>query len=183
MVDKDKNVIEFLTVTAEYCAFIEKADEYFRKDFLLKLHKLLPLLYLKGALLPEVSIDDSFIEKYVSEDDWNYIHDKVLEKLSELETYFDITEAVGYETGETVNLSISEAVADIYQDLRDFLAVFKDANDELMEIAVFECKQNFKLFWGARVIGVLQELHLLIYSGINLNESENNDPLLSFGLN
>jgi len=182
MIENDKNVLEFLTVTAEYCAFIEKIDEIPRKDFLGKLQKLLPLIYLKGTLLPEIAIDDSFIEKYVTEDDWNFIQEKITTKLSELECYFDITEAVGYESGEMINISISEALADIYQDLRDFLAAYKDANDELMELAVFECKQNFKLFWGARVIGVLQELHLLIYSGIDLNESDN-DPLLNFGLN
>lgn len=183
METKEKNILEFVTVAAEYCAFIENTDEYTRADFIFKLQKLLPLLYLKGALLPETEVEDSFVEKYITEDDWNYINDKVSSKIAHLESYFDITELTGYETGETVNVSISEAIADIYQDLRDFLAAYKDANDELMNLAVFECKQNFKLFWGVRITGLLQELHLLIYSNTDIDDSDEDEPLMSFGLN
>ena len=46
-----KNIIEFVTVSAEYCAFIERVPELEKEEFLDKIIKILPLLYLKATLL------------------------------------------------------------------------------------------------------------------------------------
>lgn len=48
----DRNVIEFVTVAAEFCKFIEQSEESKRKDFVDTILKLLPLLYLKTSMLP-----------------------------------------------------------------------------------------------------------------------------------
>ena len=42
----DKNVIEFVTVAAEFCVFLEQAGEMKRKKFVDTSLKILPLLYL-----------------------------------------------------------------------------------------------------------------------------------------
>ena len=42
----DKNVIEFVTVAAEFCAFLERAEGMKRKAFVDTTLKILPLLYL-----------------------------------------------------------------------------------------------------------------------------------------
>lgn len=44
----DKNSIEFVTVAAEYCGFIERARDAERKTFVDTALKILPLLYLKA---------------------------------------------------------------------------------------------------------------------------------------
>ena len=41
----DKNSIEFVTVAAEYCGFIERARQMERKDFVDTALKILPLLH------------------------------------------------------------------------------------------------------------------------------------------
>ena len=48
----DKNTVEFVTVAAEYCAFLEQARSRRPLDFVETALKLLPLLYLKASLLP-----------------------------------------------------------------------------------------------------------------------------------
>ena len=48
----DKNVIEFVTVAAETCGFLERAESLEREEFVDTALKLLPLLYLKASLLP-----------------------------------------------------------------------------------------------------------------------------------
>lgn len=63
-----KNIIEFVTVSAEYCAFIERVPELEKEGFLDKITKILPLLYLKATLLtPEEPEEDGFSEKFVTE--------------------------------------------------------------------------------------------------------------------
>lgn len=48
----DKNVVEFVTVAAEFCAFLERAEGMKRSMFVDTTLKILPLLYLKASMLP-----------------------------------------------------------------------------------------------------------------------------------
>ena len=64
-----KNIIEFVTVSAEYCAFIERVPELEKEEFLDKIIKILPLLYLKATLLtPEEPEEDGNVKKNAVDD-------------------------------------------------------------------------------------------------------------------
>ncbi|MHB9140389.1 MAG: DUF5063 domain-containing protein, partial [Paludibacter sp.] len=73
-----KNVIEFVTVAAETCLFLEHASEFSRQDFVLKSVKILPLLYLKTTLLDvsESTADDN-VERFVSEEDYIFVKEQI----------------------------------------------------------------------------------------------------------
>ena len=63
----DKNSIEFVTVAAEYCGFIERSRGALRKNFVDTALKILPLLYLKASLIPECEmIGEDDLEVFVS---------------------------------------------------------------------------------------------------------------------
>ena len=47
-----KEVVEFVAVAKEFCDFVETAPQMSDKEFLPRLQKFIPLIYLKGALLP-----------------------------------------------------------------------------------------------------------------------------------
>lgn len=65
----DKNVIEFVTVAAEFCAFLERAESMKRSTFVDTTLKILPLLYLKASMLPKCEmIGDESPETYVTEE-------------------------------------------------------------------------------------------------------------------
>ena len=49
----DRNVAEFVTVAAEFCNYLEQAETIKRATFVDTTLKILPLLYLKAAMLPE----------------------------------------------------------------------------------------------------------------------------------
>ena len=64
-----RNTVEFVTVAAEFCAYIERANEHTRKEFIETLLKLLPLLYLKALMLPEEGrLNEDDLEDFVTED-------------------------------------------------------------------------------------------------------------------
>ena len=70
----DKNSIEFVTVAAEYCGFIERARGADRKTFVDTALKILPLLYLKASLIPECEqIGEGDLEVFVTEDDYEVV--------------------------------------------------------------------------------------------------------------
>ena len=63
-------VLEFVTVANEYCSFVEKTAHFTKKDYVTKFQKLLPLLYLKASLIPDIESDEELMtEKIVSEAD------------------------------------------------------------------------------------------------------------------
>lgn len=55
-----RNTVEFVTVAAEFCAFLEQSEGRKRRDFVDTMLKLLPLLYLKASLVPHVEGDEEF---------------------------------------------------------------------------------------------------------------------------
>ena len=52
----ERNSVEFVTVAAEYCAFIERSEGQNRAEFVDTLLKILPLLYIKALMLPECEV-------------------------------------------------------------------------------------------------------------------------------
>ena len=52
----DRNVVEFVTVAAEYCDFLEKNQGMKRYEFVDTILKILPLLYIKASMLPSSEI-------------------------------------------------------------------------------------------------------------------------------
>ncbi len=169
-----KNVIEFVTVANEYCSFIEKSEHFTRKDFLSRLQKIFPLLYLKASLLPEpdMEISDEEPEKFVAEEDYNYIHDKLLSRLGDVDSYQEIYDSSLQYSYIPVEGSISENITDIYQDLKDFILSYRIGTLEVMNDAFIECKNNFEQYWGQKLVNALRAIHFLLYSDTNLEEDE-----------
>ncbi|SHE43966.1 protein of unknown function [Mariniphaga anaerophila] len=165
-----KNVVEFVTVANEYCGLIEKVGHIPTEQNIKSLQKVLPLLYLKAALLPKTEklLEDN-LEKYVSELDYNIWQQRWLEALGEHDSYYEVFDPDIQFGEEMVTASISECLLDIYQDLKDFLNAYSLGNEEIMNDALYDCVSHFEDFWGQRLVNVLRPLHKLITEGIEFN--------------
>ena len=165
-----RNVIEFATVANEFCAFAESVSDLSRKDFLGKLQKMFPLLYLKASLLPVLNEEDAdeLPEKFVTESDYNFILGKLSKNMAEFDSYPEILEP-GMPLGEAnVEANISENVADIYQDLKDFILSYRIGTVEVMRAALWECRNNFEQYWGQKLVNGLRAVHMLVYGNASL---------------
>ena len=69
-----------------------------------------------------------------------------------------------------MNLSLSECFADVYQDMKDITTLYQIGNAEATGIGLWECKLNFKQYWGQRILSILQALHSLLYLGNVFND-------------
>ena len=160
-----KNVIELITVANEFCSFLERSDEMESVDFLSRLQKMLPLLYLKASLLPKFDFDaEDDLEKYVTEVEYNLIQQKILAHTGAGDDYQEVF-IPGMQFSESaLTSSIAENVADIYQDMKDLIMSFRTMNDEVMEQALWESQNNFAQIWGQKLVNCLRAVHNLIYS-------------------
>jgi len=173
-----KNVVEFVTVANEFCQSVEQVSKFTALSNLQKMQKLLPLLYLKASLLPETErmLDDE-LEKYVSELDYNVIHQKWLVLLNEYDSFYEVFDPSIQFGNETVTASISENLMDIYQDLKNLLIAYSIGNEEVMNDALADCQEHFIEFWGQQVVNVLRAIHMLVYSNVDFNKNNNNDTV------
>ena len=169
-----RNVIEFATVANEFCSFVESVEQFQRKDFVTRLQKLFPLLYLKAALLPEPDLEmsDEAPEKFVSEEDYNFILHKLEEKLGQFDAYYEVFDPSIHLTEAAVEANISENITDIYQDLKDFILAYRIGTLEVMNDALWECRNNFEQFWGQRLVNGLRAVHNLVYGEADIGEQD-----------
>ncbi len=174
-----KNVVEFVTVASGYCEIIENVARYSPAENLGKLQKILPLLYLKTAVLPRVEqFMDEEPEQFVSEMDYNALHQKWLQHLGENDSFYEVFNPDIQFSNETVRAGISENLLDIYQGLKDFTTAYSIGNEDVMNDSLAKCLFQFKEFWGQQLLNVLRAIHKLIVSDIDFSETINNDEII-----
>jgi len=158
-----KNVVEFVTVANEYCNFVENASGLTNREMVDKSLKLMSLIYLKASLLPEIKplFDDEDVEKFVKEEDWKFIHETIASKLGKNDAYLELVESQGYESEEIVRLSIGEQMADVYQDIKDFITLYRLGSYRNMVESIRECKISYEEYWGTKLLSAQKALHFL----------------------
>ena len=159
--------MEFVTVAVEYCAFLEQADTKERPNFVDTLTKMIPLLYLKAALLPQYEIlDAEYVpEDFVTEDNYNIVRANINVVMGEKDDYLDVfMEDMKYSEAPILT-TVSENLSDIYQELKNFALSYKHASDEeQMMNALAIVKEEFQYSWGQKAVNVLRALHEARYT-------------------
>jgi len=161
-----RNVVEFVAVANEFCKYAEHASEIKGDELLRILQRLLPLMYLKASLLPSLEpFFEDGNEKFVTESDWFRINDSFRKQFGTADDYLEVFDDRFSESELPVPSSIAENMADIYQDMKDFLLLYQTGTKEVMNDAVWECKMNFENIWGQKLVNAMRAIHKFIYSG------------------
>jgi hypothetical protein len=161
-----RNVVEFVAAANEYCKYMEHTSELKGDELLRILQRLLPFLYLKASLLPSLEpVFEGGNEKFVTEPDWLRIHDVLKARFGTANDYLEVFDDKINDSEGPVVSSLAENMADIYQDLKDFILLYQTGTNEVMNDAVWECRLNFENFWGQKLANALRAIHRFIYSG------------------
>ena len=169
----NKNTLEFVTVTLEFCALMETVTKYTLFAFSDKAIKILPLLYLKATLLPasEEPNEEYDIEHFITENTYEAIRYRTADLFGEYDSYLETFHPDIEYSDTPVAATISENLADIYQDLGDFAALFRQENEEVMKQALYICEENFRLHWGQKLLNALKAIHVVRYNeDISIND-------------
>ncbi len=158
----DKNVIDFMAVAVEFCSFLEQECMPQRSEWVDKMVKILPLLYVKASLLPETVFTFSEeVPAFVKEEDYNRVAYAVESVMGEENIYLDVfVEDMRY-SDTPVSSFISEDIADIYQDVRNLVSVYQFELTGQMNDALYVCVEHFHTYWGQKLVNVLRPLHAL----------------------
>lgn len=168
-----KEQIEFITIALETCSFMEQAQSFEKRDFVAKSLKLLPLLYLKASLLevPERVYDED-PERFVSEYDYEGVRLALSEYLASLDDFLTVYDQDMQLSDTPVYATVSENMADIYQELKDYVLCCQYNTEEVQSDALNICLIAFKEHWGQKLLSVMQALHAVLYNRVGAFDQE-----------
>jgi hypothetical protein len=157
-----KSMLEMLTVANEYCFFIESAESKTKEGIFKFVNSLLPLLYLKGTLLPTIEVENPEANvRFVTEEEWERIFTALREKFDDNDEFW-IIDPQHVKESEPLRASLSENLADIYQDMKDLVMLYQKNTVAARENAMADCKLLFETHWGFRIANILPRLHFLL---------------------
>jgi len=166
-----RDILEFVTVAVQYCAYLEDAEGHSRESFVDTMSKLLPLLYLKGSLLPQYeTYADNMLSDYVTEENYDIIRNNIAYIMADKDDYLDVFVDDMKYSDEPILMTISENLADIYQDIKNFAFIYKQGVEDEMMCALEQCNQNFKTDWGQKLVNVLRAIHEVKYSLTDIDD-------------
>ena len=167
-----KNTIEFVAVAKSFCDYLEQTSHLEKQGFLETMVRLLPLLYLKGTLLPKNElIGEEQTEVFASETQYAMLAASIADLLGEDDAYLEVFHPdISLSDGPLAS-NISENIADIWQDMYNFVETFRQGYDDPMNDALYLCRTNFASFWGQSLVNVMRALHSICYPS-NENEDE-----------
>lgn len=169
----ERNTVEFVTVAAEYCAFIERSEGMKRVELVDTLLKVLPLLYIKASMLPECEVmGEDGLETFVTEEDYEVIRINLQEMMADRDDYLDVfVEDMKY-SDTPIRKSVAEDLADVYQAVKDFVCQFQSGLNETMHDALATVREHFAEYWGQTVVNTMRALHEVKYGAHDDEEEE-----------
>ena len=154
--------------------FLEHTSEFSKTDFVEKIVKILPLLYLNASLtdIPE-SVYEDIPERFVNEEDYQYVRQQVEQLLSSDDSYLEVFHPDMALSDTPIAAFVSENMADIYQELKDFAANYQLGDIDIMNDALVACLDAFGEHWGQKLLNALRALHAVRFSdGFGSDETE-----------
>ena len=154
--------LAFIALTNEYCEIVENCADYTREGFVDSMTKLLPRIYITVLdIEPNLDFSDAFISQALDEPTYEVVRGNISALMGEDDVYLEVfLEDMKY-SDSPIATSISENLADLYQEFYNLVASLRDLNTEEQRHILGMCKENFSEYWGQTLCNVLRAIHSL----------------------
>lgn len=152
-------VLELVRVCTECCRILEQCGETSTPEFCRTMRVVLPMVYLKMTLLGDVPEVDGWNEPRLTEEDYEYVRSSIAQAMASYDDFLDtFVEDFKY-SEHPVLCTVSEALADVYQQIRELVEAFRSGYEESMLAALSDCASEFRLQWGQKLLNALRAIH------------------------
>ena len=167
-------VIDFVKSANAFCELVYNFGDLKRSKVLFELQEVLPRLYLYALALPKMEpFYEDGNEKFVTEEEYDDLKTMLADKFAYLDDYPEISSAESSDSGAPIVSYLSEDISDIYQDLKDFISLYRLGSNEIMNDAIWEIKMNFERYWGQTLVNAFRYIHQILYSEEAIDDNEN----------
>ena len=159
------NSLAFIALSNEFCSAIENAMEFEKEDFVAKMLKMLPRIYMTVTDIDlEESNEDFYALPYLDESVYDNLRSQLAALMGEDDVFLETFEEDMKYSDAPVSATISEDLADIYQQLYNFVASVRDVDTEAINSIIITCKEDLASYWGQTLCNVLRALHSVFYN-------------------
>lgn len=152
--------LAFIALTNEYCQLVENAVSYTAEGFVESMLKLLPRIYITVTdIEPNLDYYGASISSSLDEDSYNNACTSIGALMGEDDVYLEVFLDDMKYSDTPIATSISENLADLYQEFYNLIAALRDLNTDDQRELLSCCKENFTEYWGQTLCNVLRALH------------------------
>ncbi len=152
-------------VAAEFCAAVENARETEKEEFIVKMVRLLPRIYLEftdpdlteAKLMPDFG--GEMLPTYVDEDFYEAVRRNVEVLLGPDDTFLETFEEDMRYSDTPIAASVGECLADIFQPLYNFISLVKESDGLSTVEAYLSCREDFDSYWSQTLCNVMRPLN------------------------
>ena len=119
--------LAFIGLANEYCQAAAQAGASTPTEFIDRMLRLLPRLYIAATDLPDPVGAEADIDQAMDEDTYNDAQRSIAALLGENDTYLEVFEQDMKYSDTPIAASISEGLADLLQVMYNFIMTVKDA--------------------------------------------------------
>lgn len=166
-------MVAFVTASNQYCQILEQSATADGKAFIASMVEILSRIYAEFIVLGDTEpVDDAILEPTVTEQDWASVYQQIARIMGPYNETLRPAEKDEFDRSEVVLHTVSEDLADVYQELKDFTVTYSRGLEELMNDAAWELKERFAEHWGTKLLRSLLTLHDLYIKGVDPQEEE-----------
>ena len=160
----DPKTKEFVKLCRKYFEYLEKLPDKNISDFWTAQLSMLSDIYASMTHLPQIDLRySSDVEKFVTERDYNKVFMNLVAFIGALDRFSDFTDLSHPGKAKVIQASLSEMLADIYQELKDFVLLYETGTLENMNDALAECFDAFGRYWGVKMLSVTRIIHVNLH--------------------
>lgn len=158
------NQLSVIALANEYCQALELADSVEPKEFIDRMVRLLPRIYISVTDLhseaysePEYALDAVHLDEAY----YNRIRNNIAALLGEDDTYLETFHEDMKYSDTPIAASISESLADLFQVMFDFVEDVKNSEFDQQQEYLSQLRDDFSTFWGQILCNVMRPLNEL----------------------
>lgn len=167
----NNNALAFTALSREYCEALASAADAAPGQFVASMLKLLPRIYIAASdlqpssqtLVPED--EDAWLNPALDEQSYESVRASIAALMGENDVFLEVFEEDMKYSDTPVAASISESLADIYQQLFNFIYTVADTTDEIADSAILAVRASFREFWSQTLLNVLRAVNHLWSAG------------------
>ena len=160
------NQLAFMALANEYCQAVESCGESDKDEFVNRMLRLLPRIYMSATDLAEPMIqdEDAYIPSALEEDYYDSVRRSMEMLFGEDDTFLEVFESDMKYSDTPIAASISEELADIFQVMFNLTENVKDAPVEVVLLSLDAVKEDFISYWSQTLCNVLRAINAIKYN-------------------
>ena len=152
--------VEFAQTADRYCEMVQGREGNSAEELLRALHTLIPELYFRASLLPELEPEsEQLLPPAMTDEEWQQLYRALGTTLGNYNSYWEVFDPIEVTRRDPIRTSLADDLADIYRDLKGGLIAATAANGSIPTDVIWHWRYRFTSHWGQHAMSAMRAIH------------------------